>query len=121
MAKLQELKKYLNYEFSTGVYTGEDYKRFERKYINYLKAMCNEYNMQLVCVHKNHYNFTACFKRDNKYAYFSISDVRYYKNDWYYNILIRTMKHAKDYTGGSNRYTDLERLPMSLDCLFQGM
>ena len=26
MAKLAELKKYLNYEFSSGCYTGEDYK-----------------------------------------------------------------------------------------------
>ena len=26
MAKLADLKKYLNYEFSTGSYTGEDYK-----------------------------------------------------------------------------------------------
>lgn len=29
MAKLAELKKYLNYEFSTGCYTGEDYKSFK--------------------------------------------------------------------------------------------
>ena len=42
MAKLAELKKYLNYEFSSGCYTGEDYKSFQTKYINYLKAMCRE-------------------------------------------------------------------------------
>lgn len=34
--KLNELKSYLDYEFSSGCYTGQDYKTFERKYINYL-------------------------------------------------------------------------------------
>ncbi len=42
MAKLHELEKYLNYEFSTGCYTGEDYKSFQRKYINYLRTLCKE-------------------------------------------------------------------------------
>lgn len=42
MAKLQELKKYIDYEFSTGIYTGEDYKTFQTKYINYLKTMCKD-------------------------------------------------------------------------------
>lgn len=36
MAKLKELTKYLDYEFSSGCYTGEDYLTFQRKYINYL-------------------------------------------------------------------------------------
>ena len=40
MANLAELKKYLNYEFSSGCYTGEDYKSFQTKYINYLKQVC---------------------------------------------------------------------------------
>lgn len=92
MAKIQELQKYLNYEFSTGCYTGEDYKSFERKYINYLKALCKERGWEFVWGHKNHYNFTACFSYCGKYAYFSISDVRFWKNEWYYHILYRSMK-----------------------------
>ena len=39
MATMNELRKYLNYEFSTGGITGEDYKEFERKYIKYLKKL----------------------------------------------------------------------------------
>ena len=39
---IKEIEKYLNYEFSSCPYTGEDYKTFERKYINYLKSMCKE-------------------------------------------------------------------------------
>ena len=33
MAKIAELKKYLGYEFSSGSYTGEDYKSFQTKYL----------------------------------------------------------------------------------------
>ena len=62
MAKITELKKYINYEFSTGCYTGEDYKSFQTKYINYLKAMCKENHWQLINVGKNHYCFSAFIK-----------------------------------------------------------
>ena len=54
MAKIAELKKYLGYEFSSGSYTGEDYKSFQTKYINYLKTMCRENHWQLVNVGRNH-------------------------------------------------------------------
>ena len=39
MAKLKDLEKYIGYEFSSGCYTGEDYKSFQTKYINFLKTM----------------------------------------------------------------------------------
>lgn len=55
MAKIAELKKYLGYEFSSGAYTGEDYKSFQTKYINYLKAMCRDNHWRLVNIGKNHY------------------------------------------------------------------
>lgn len=62
MAKLNDLKKYIDYEFSSGCYTGEDYKFFQTKYINYLKAMCKENHWELVNVSKNHYCFSAFIK-----------------------------------------------------------
>ena len=96
MAKIAELKKYLGYEFSSGSYTGDDYKSFQTKYINYLKAVCRENHWQLVNVGRNHY----CF----------ISDVRYFTNEWYSNILIRTAKDEQDYRGGFNHHTTLEDL-----------
>ena len=62
MAKIEELKKYLTHEFSSGSYTGEDYRTFQTKYINYLKAICRENHWQLVNVGKNHYCFSAFIK-----------------------------------------------------------
>lgn len=57
--KLKDFEQYLNYEFSSGCYTGEDYKSFERKYINYLKSICKENGWELVNVGKSHYQFSA--------------------------------------------------------------
>lgn len=121
MAKLQDLQKYLDYKFSTGCYTGEDYKSFERKYINYLKNMCKENGWEFVWGHKNHYEFTACFSYMGKYAYFSISDVRFWQNEWYTHILYRSMEHDTDYRGGTNCYTDLPHLSEAITRLFERM
>ena len=109
MATINELKKYLNYEFSSGPYTGEDYKKFQTKYINYLRSMCKNYGWELVNVGRNHYCFSAFVKnQENKYVYLSISDVRFLNNEWFYH-------------GRGNHYTDLNTLPVGIDCLFQGL
>lgn len=112
MTNLNTLKQYIDYEFSSGCYTGEDYKTFERKYLNYLKTICNNNNWKLVNVGKNHYCFSAFIKggTENRYVYISISDVRYFNNDWFSHILVRTAKNEVDYKGGFNYYTTLEHL-----------
>ena len=112
MANITQLKQYINYEFSTGCYTGNDYKTFQTKYINYLKIICKENNWSLIKVNKNHYCFSAFIKggTENKCVYISISDVRYFNNDWYNHILVRTAKNEVDYKGGFNHYTTLDKL-----------
>ena len=114
MNKLKELEKYLDYEFSSGCYTGEDYKTFERKYINYLKSICKDTGWELAKVNKNHYEFSAFFLCEDRYIYFSISDVRFWNNEWYNHILIRTAKSETDYTGGQNHYCSLPNLISSI-------
>ena len=121
MANVKELKKYINYKFSTGCYTCEDYKSFQTKYINYLKSMCMENNWQLVNVGKNHYCFSAFIKGgiENKYVYISISDVRYFANEWYNHILVRTAKNEVDYKGGFNNFVTLENLESKVASLLK--
>lgn len=120
MATLNELKKYLNYEFSSGSYTGKDYQIFQTKYINYIKNVCKQNNWEVVNIGRNHYCFTLFIKNQaNKYIYLSISDVRYFTNEWYHHILIRTAKNEKDYKGCQNHYTGLETLDFSIERLFQ--
>ena len=111
MANIKDLEKYVNYEFSSGCYTGDDYKSFQTKYINYLKSVCKNNNWRLLNVDKNHYCFSAFIKSaENKCVYISISDVRYFSNEWYDHILIRTTENETDYRGGFNNYTTLSDL-----------
>ncbi len=122
MAKLSELRKYLNYEFSTGCYTGDDYKTFQTKYINYLKSLCKENGLIFVSALRNHYCFSAFIKnRENKFIYLSISDVRFFQNEWFNRVLIRTAKNEKDYTGGSNQYYSLPVLQFAIHQLLKGV
>ena len=111
MANIKDLEKYVNYEFSSGCYTGDDYKSFQTKYINYLRSICKNNHWRLVNVGKNHYCFSAFIKSaENKCVYISISDVRYFSNEWYDHILIRTAENETDYRGGFNNYTTLSNL-----------
>ena len=111
MATIKDLEKYIDYEFSSGCYTGDDYKSFQTKYINFLRSICKQNHWQLVNVGRNHYCFSAFIKSaENKCVYISISDVRFFTNEWYNNILIRTAKNEQDYYGGFNHRTTLKEL-----------
>lgn len=119
MANINDLKKYLNYEFSSGPYTGSDYLSFQTKYINYLKTLCKDNNWELSSVSKYHYCFSAFIKNSHdKYIYLSVSDVRFFSNEWYKHILIRTAIHEKDYNGGRNNFTTLSELKSAIETLF---
>ena len=113
MATIKDLEKYIDYEFSSGCYTGDDYKSFQTKYINFLRSICKQNHWQLVNAGRNHYCFSAFIKSaENKCVYVSISDVRFFTNEWYSNILIRTAKNEQDYHGGFNHRTTLKELEM---------
>lgn len=113
MATIKDLEKYIDYAFSSGCYTGDDYKSFQTKYINFLRSICKQNHWQLVNVGRNHYCFSAFIKSaENKCVYVSISDVRFFTNEWYSNVLIRTAKNEQDYYGGFNHRTTLKELEM---------
>lgn len=113
MATIKDLEKYIDYAFSSGCYTGDDYKSFQTKYINFLRSICKQNHWQLVNVGRNHYCFSAFIKSaENRCVYVSISDVRFFTNEWYSNILIRTAKNEQDYHGGFNHRTTLKELEM---------
>ena len=113
MATIKDLEKYIDYEFSSGCYTGDDYKSFQTKYINFLRSICKQNHWQLVNVGRIHYCFSAFIKSaENKCVYISISDVRFFTKEWYKNILIRTAKNEQDYHGGFNHRTTLKEIEM---------
>lgn len=104
-----------------GAYTSESYKKFERTYKNFLNRMCKNNGWELVNFSGSHYEFSCFIKNKDHYIYLSISDVRYFKGEWYKNILFRTAKHEKDYTGGTNHYVELHNLEYAIRSLFYRM
>ena len=101
------LQPFVHHVFSDGSYIGNDFASFNTKYRNAIKKLLpNGY--ELHDWNRNHYECSAVIKDvEGRFIYMSISDVRYFPNEWAENILIRTMKHDKDWTGGTNYYTDL--------------
>lgn len=106
----KHLEKWLKHDFSTGVKTGEDYLKFQREAKANLKKQANAAGYTLHSFHKNHYCFSAVLHHaeTNKFIFISISDVRFFKNEWYTHVLYRTMKYEKDWTGGQNHYCQWE-------------
>lgn len=110
------MKKWLTKEIEDyGGFTSPSYKEFERDYRSALKKICKNIGANLHSFGHRHYDFSAVIERNGKYAYFSISDVRYFKNEWYNNILVRSMAHDKDWTGGSNCYCNYAGIGQALD------
>lgn len=98
-------EKWRDYKFSTGTTTGEDYLSFQKDARSDLNKMAKEEGMKIHNFNRNHYCFSAILEtQDGKYVYVSISDVRFFPNEFLEHVLIRTMKNEKDYTGGRNNY-----------------
>lgn len=101
-----------------GIGLSDDYKSFQTKYKNFLKRVCKENGYELVSFMPSHYKFSCFIKGNEKFVYISISDVRFFRNEWFNNILIRTAESEKDYHGGVNQYTSLPCLEAKIKSMF---
>ncbi len=103
------LRPFVDYHFSSGGITGDDYKSFQMKYKSFIKKNLPE-GYTIAKWLPSHYEFTCVIEKDGKYVYMSISDVRFWQNEWFTNILVRTMKSNTDWTGGHNQYASIFNL-----------
>lgn len=103
----REKENWKNHKFSTGSVAGEDYLKFQSDSKDDLEKMANENGLTLHDFSKNHYCFSAVLTDGEKFVYISQSDVRWSNID---KILIRSMAHEKDYTGGRNQYCNWENV-----------
>lgn len=106
------LTKFLNYEFSTGGVAGPDYIEFQKRFLGYIKKEAKAVGLEMASHTKGHYECSCFIKNpeNNKYAYISISDVRFFTNEWYEKVLYRTAEGPKDYRGGHNNFCKLKEL-----------
>lgn len=110
------LDEFRPWEFSSGSTTGNDFRAFARLFKKGIAERLPT-GASLVKSSKGHYIASGFIKRQGKFIYFSVSDVRHFPGDWYSNILIRTAKSDTDYTGGSNCYTSLDEFTQRVDSL----
>ena len=102
--KSKGMEGWLGYRFESSSGLTEEFAAFSRQARRELAKMMQGY--KLIGYSRNHFEFSAFLQneRTGKLVYVSCSDVRFFPDAWYKNLLIRTARHDKDYTGGSNCY-----------------
>ena len=102
-----------------GCYVSREYRNFQTALVREISKYAKAVDAAVVAKTKGHY-FTSCFvERNGKFVYINhssglsrrIGSVRIELD----SFLIRTARHAEDYTGGTNQYCDLLRLQSMID------
>lgn len=106
-----EVKDWLDVAFESSSGLTEEFAKFNREIKSYVKDLVKD-DFELANWNRGHFYFSGFLKnkKNGEFVYFSASDVRHFSNGWYNNLLIRTAKHDKDYSGGSNASTKLTNL-----------
>lgn len=114
---------YSNYQFESSTEKTKEFTSFATKFKNVIKSILEETNPNCILDSFNvgHFYVSGFIKNqeNNKFVYFSISDVRcssvrHYVLD---RILVRTAQHNKDSTGGANNFVELENFKFKLERL----
>jgi len=115
------IENWIDFEFESSSGLTQEFAQFARDFKKYIKRFANDTDIkyQLINFDRGHFHCSGFIKNriTQKFAYFSISDVRYFPNEWFDHILVRTAKNETDYTGGSNTYCRLDQLNKSVDQL----
>ena len=82
-----------------------------QEFLNFVRTFRSEFTKELksigatdIQIGKGHFYVSGFFTIDGQAWYFSLSDVRQME----YELLYRTAKNYKDYTGGQNRFATIE-------------
>ena len=67
----------------------------------------------------NWHYISGFIELDGKYVYVSIEDLRDYGNSFLDYCLYRVAKHDKDFTGGRNRFSDINNLAKNVKVLLE--
>lgn len=92
------------------------YVQFARDFRSDVKSMLKNTNWKIDKMSVSHFFISAFLHNEetDRFVYISISDVRYFKDEWSTNMLIRTAKSNVDYTGGYNQFCHFHNLTLAL-------
>ena len=71
------LAKYKNWEFTSGHIIDEDFRVFSRLFKKYINAHI-PIEANLINFNRGHYYISGFIEKQDRYVYFSISDVRFF-------------------------------------------
>lgn len=101
-------------------YVSDEYSIFQTALLREISRYAEAVGAAVVSENKGHY-YTSCFiERNGKFVYLNHSaDMRMDAGIRIElgSFMIRTARHAKDYTGGSNQYCDMPQLQSMIDKL----
>ena len=114
------IQQWMGFQFSSGGETGADYLKFQTGFRRILTDIAKESGYHIHRFLKNHYCCSAVLQQDETgaFAYVSISDVRFWPEQWFTHVLYRQMRTAEDWVGRSNHYCSLDELGESLKRLY---
>lgn len=104
------MAKWENYPFESSSYKTPEFKTFASDFRKEIKRQATLYGFALSSFNIGHFYVSGFLQVRDKFIYFSCSDVRFFPNEWKNNLLYRTARDIKDFTGGSNRYCSLVQL-----------
>jgi len=91
--------------FGSGGYTTEEFNKFARDFKKSFGEELKKAGAVLTNFCRGHFYLSGFFRKKEQLYYFSISDVR---DGFGAQMLYRTAKHNKDFTGGHNQYVQTE-------------
>jgi hypothetical protein len=105
------MKKWLNHSFTSSSIRTPEFISFEKDFVKELKKQLND-EFEMHGFRNGHFYISGFLvnRNTNKVVYISISDVRFFPDEWYNNVLIRKAKDIKDYTGGSNNKCEFNKI-----------
>ena len=104
-----------------GGYVSKEYNAFQNAFKRVITKMAEDMGARVVTFHKMHYDESAMIERNGKFVYISHSNnLSNRSTPVLHRILIRTARHAEDWTGGANNYANWSQLANEIDRLLGG-
>lgn len=104
---MEQIKALLERGFQSSSGKTPEFAAFARLFKKHFAKELATVGATLKVFSVGHFYVSGFFELNGQLFYFSISDVRMYTDSGHWgSVLIRTAKDVKDFSGGTNTYTD---------------
>lgn len=106
-----DIGKWLNHDFNISR-TKHDYLEFEREYRALLLERTKKLGFEMISFNSHNYCFSTVIQNivSKRYYYINISDLRFFKDDWYKRILWKEISSPTDIVGKDSQRSALMSL-----------